>query len=138
MTTPAKYDMLLPLLNIINSLKFTIMQKETFDSQEIKAIRPTLAPERKAGSNFLSCEQAPYLQELIIRARRGGYSQEDGCKAWAQMLSNKSNQVDYEDKEQLDLSEALTVLFQNICYYEAKQHYVAFLEFNSRPERYID
>ena len=114
------------------------MQKETFDSQEIKAIRPTLAPERKVGSNFLSCEQAPYLQELIIRARRGGYSQEDGCKAWAQMLSNKSNQVDFEGNDELNLAEALTVLFYNLSYYETKWHYLAFLEFNSRPERYID
>ena len=114
------------------------MAKEIFQSNEVKSIRPEFAPQLATGKNFLSCEQVDYLREIVVKARQGGYSQEDGCRAWAQMLNNKSNQVDYEDKEQLDLSEALTVLFQNICYYEAKQHYVAFLEFNSRPERYID
>ena len=114
------------------------MAKEIFDSTDVKSIRPEFAPQLATGKNFLSCEQVDYLREIIVRAHQEGYSQEEGCQAWARMLNNKSNSVDYENKEQLDLSEALTVLFQNICYYEAKQHYVAFLEFNSRPDRYID
>ena len=114
------------------------MAKEIFDSQEIKAIRPTLAPERK-DSNFLSCEQVPYLRELIIKARKEGYSQEEACEAWAKLLNNKSREIDFEGKDEpLNLAEALTVLFQNLSYYETKWHYVAFLEFNSRPERYAD
>ena len=114
------------------------MAKEIFDSTDVKSIRPEFAPQLAAGKNFLSCEQVDYLREIVVKARQKGYSQEEGCQAWARMLNNKSNQVDCEDKGLLNLSEALTVLFQNICYYEAKQHYVAFLEFNSRPERYAD
>lgn len=114
------------------------MAKEIFQSNEVKSIRPEFAPQLATGKNFLSCEQVDYLREIVVKARQKGYSQEEGCQAWARMLNNKSNQVDCEDKGLLNLSEALTVLFQNICYYEAKQHYVAFLEFNSRPERYID
>ena len=115
------------------------MAKEIFQSNEVKSIRPEFAPQLATGKNFLSCEQVDYLREIVVKARQGGYSQEDGCRAWAQMLNNKSNQVDFEGKdEDLDLAEALTVLFQNLSYYETKWHYVAFLEFNSRPERYVD
>ena len=113
------------------------MAKEIFDSQEIKAIRPTLAPERK-DSNFLSCEQVPYLRELIIKARKEGYSQEEACEAWSKLLNNKSKEIDFEGKDTLDLAEALTVLFQNLSYYETKWHYCAFLEFATRTERYVD
>lgn len=115
------------------------MAKETFNGQEIKAFRPALAPERKEDNNFLLCEQVPYLQELVIRARRGGYSQEEACEAWSKLLNNKSKEIDFEGKDDdLDLAEALTVLFQHLSYYETKWHYCAFLEFAARPERYAD
>ena len=112
------------------------MAKKIFTKQEVAVLCPQ-SISSKSG-NFLKSGDVPYLKQLVIKARQRGYSRDDGANVWAMMLNNKSRGISFDNREMLDLSEALTTLFQNLSYYEAKQHYVAFLEFNSRPEKYAD
>ncbi len=98
--------------------------RQIFRRHEIIALRPAEWPCAQY-PRYLSPDQAPYLSELIEKAKEAGYHKEDIASAWAGLLNNKSNGY-IPEGEELDLVEALTVLFKPLSYYEIKRHYVAY------------
>lgn len=99
--------------------------RQIFKRSEIEALRPAEWPCAQY-PQYLSPDQAPYLSELIGKAKEAGYHKEDIASAWAGLLNNKSNGY-CPDGDELDLTEALCVLFEPLSYYMAKRHYAAFL-----------
>ena len=99
--------------------------RQIFRRSEIEALRPAEWPCANY-PQYLAPDQAPYLSEIIEQAKAARYHKDDIASAWAGLLDNKSNNYCPEGEE-LDLVEALTVLFEPLSYYEVKRHYIVFV-----------
>ncbi len=83
----------------------------------------------KAKGNYLLPVQAPYLKELITKAKENGYTKEEMLSAWCELLNMKSKQALKPTEQELDLAQAMYLFFYDKSYYETKQHYAALLCF---------
>ena len=75
------------------------------------------------GSNYLRTEQTPYLEVIIMMAKKQGYSNQDILNAWDDVYAIKCGvPVEIEDD---DLTKAVAKLFEHITAHEMKLHYAA-------------
>ena len=100
------------------------MGKKIFKRAEVVALRPAEWP--TTSENYMAPEQAPYLSQILAKAKTEGYTKEQLASAWGLMLSDKVNFV-HPVSDELSLAEALVVLFEPLSYYMTKRHYAAFL-----------
>ncbi len=98
--------------------------KKIFKREQIIALRPAEWPCAQY-PQYLAPDQAPYLSQILAKAKTEGYTKEQLASAWGWLLSHKSNNI-LPDGDELDLTEALCVLFEPLSYYEIKRHYVAY------------
>lgn len=104
------------------------MRTQKIKKSFVESLAPAACPRLSKERNYLLPEQAPYLAQLLSEAKKRGYSSGDILSAWDGVLAKKAQTP--PQQEELDLEEAMRVLFHNLSYDETKLHYLAMLSLN--------
>jgi hypothetical protein len=101
------------------------MQKK-LKSDFVKKLTPKKLS--KNNDNFYPVKEVPYLETLVSEARKK-MSTQDLFDEWDAFIEKKSKKTKPSEAEEVDLSDALLIMFNNFSYNEVKRHYAAFIFF---------